>query len=145
NAIEETIRQSGFKIDRVDERLMLVTSRPRITSQFFEFWRPDVQTVKDSAEASLFTIRRTMRFEISKREDGQFECSPMVLVERQVSAEQRVTNVSLYRGSVSRINTRDRQNGTKESDDGVTIPTKYWYATGRDESMEKRIAAQVDQ
>jgi len=140
---ETVLRESGFKVNRVSYRQALITSQPMVTSQFFEFWRPDVQTFGDSAQASTRTTRRTVRFEIARRNDGQFELTPKVLVERQSVAEQRITSVALYRGAVARARGADRQSGTKESDEGIMIPSHYWYAAGRDPAIEKKLAAEI--
>jgi hypothetical protein len=84
-----------------------------------------------------------VRFEISRRDDGQYELTPKVLVERQSVAEQRITSVALYRGAVARVVGRNRQSGTKESDEGIMIPSRYWYAAGRDPALEKKLAAEI--
>jgi len=140
-ACREVTRRFGFRVDRTDYRLGLVSSYPLISSQFFEFWESDVRTLKDSREASMRTTRRTIRWDIARRDDGKFEAAPKVLVERQSVAEQRITSVALYRGAFNRASGRERQTGTKESDEGIDIPPRYWYSVGRDPALERDLAA----
>jgi hypothetical protein len=142
-ASEAAIRRFGFKVDRVDYRAALVTSQPLISSQFFEFWRNDVSSLEDSAEASARTTRRTIRMQINRTGEARFELVPKVLVERQTIAEQRITSVALYHGAFTRPNPQQRQRGSKETDEGIVIPSRYWYAQGRDPALEKKLADAV--
>jgi len=144
-AAEAAIRKLGFKVDRVDYRTALVTSQPLVSSQFFEFWRSDIASAEDSAEASARTTRRTIRMEITRLKDGKFDLTPKVLVERQTIAEQRITNVALYHGAFARASPRDRQRGSKEADEGIMIPSRYWYAEGRDPALEKKLARVIQE
>jgi hypothetical protein len=67
-----------------------------------------------------------------------------VLVERQSLAEQRITSVVLYRSAFRRpVNPRERQYGTRESDIGQFLPSRYWYPIGRDEELEKSLADRI--
>ncbi len=141
DACRSVTRQFGFRVDRADYRLGLITSQPLISSQFFEFWESDIKSVKDSEDASMRTTRRTIRWDITRRDDGEFEAAPKVLVEHQTISEQRITSVALYRGAFNRTNTRERQMGTKESDEGIDIPLRYWYSVGRDQALERDLAA----
>jgi hypothetical protein len=139
DACRHVIRTFGFTVDRVDYRSAQVTSQPLVSSQFFEVWKNDVASVKDSQQASMRTTRRTIRFDIKADAQGRFQVTPRVLVERQSVAEQRVTSVALYRGALARTARQERQRGTPESDEGLNIPAHYWYATGRDDALEKKL------
>jgi hypothetical protein len=143
DACKSTARRFGFKVDRADYRTGLVSSQPRISSQFFEFWESDVRTPADSAMASVRTTRRTLRFEIAKRDDGRYEVAPKALIERLAQAEQRITSVALFHGAFAHVSSHERQRGTKESDEEIEIPSKYWYAAGRDSALEKAIAQSI--
>jgi hypothetical protein len=141
-ASEEAARDFLFPIDRTDYRSGLMTTRPVISSQWFEFWRPDMRDFDAWRESSLASIRRTVRFEFARRGEGTFEVSPKVLVERQTVAEQRITSIVTYRGIFTPpIRTSERPRGTRESDLGIVIPSRYWYPTGRDAALE---AALID-
>ena len=136
-AAEETARDFGFATDRTDYRAGLMTTVPLTSAQWFEFWRSDVRAPDDLAESSTATVRRTIRFEFTREPDGTFKCFPKVLVERQAIAEQRITSVTSYRAVYRRpARPGDRPRGTRESDEGVMLPSRYWYPTGRDQTLE---------
>jgi hypothetical protein len=140
---ENVLRDYGFRIDRVDYRTGILTSVPLISAQIWEPWRPDIQSFGDVKGSTLASIRRTVRFEIRRNDDGTFDASPKVLVERQTVQERRLTNVAIYRGAYTKEDPRDVPSGTKESDEGFMIPPKYWYAIGRDPKLEVVIAKEV--
>ena len=133
---------SSFTIDRVDFRGGLMTTLPQISRQFFEFWRNDTATFYDSVQSSLDTVRRTVRFEVRRRDDGKFEAVPKVLVERFSLAERRVTSVARFAENFA----TDRTDGSRTRDRfGGELPDMYWYATGRDAALEKHLADAVRQ
>lgn len=140
--IERTLRDYGFNIDRVDYRLGLITTEPLVSAQFFEPWRRDNQTIDDVTRSSLATHRRRVEVTIEKDDGGTYAATPKVVIERQTVIEHRITSVVLYKGAFkSTPNPRDRPTGTKESDRGVVILPKAWYAIGRDAALEKKLAA----
>jgi len=142
---ETVLRDYCFVIDRLDYRLGLITTEPLVGAQFFEPWRRDNQTMDDVAKSSLGTRRRTVRVEIVRNDDNTFTAALKVLLERQTVAEQRITNVVSYRGARRPTEARDVPRGTKESDQGVLIPSKYWYPIARDEALEKKLASEIQQ
>jgi hypothetical protein len=140
---ENVSRDYGFKIDRVDYRTGILTTEPLVSAQIWEPWRPDIQSFGAVQGSTAATIRRTIRWEFRRNDDGTFEVSPKVLVERQTVQERRITNVALYRGAYTKEDPRDIPRGTKESDEGFTIPPKYWYSIGRDPKLETVLAKEV--
>jgi hypothetical protein len=136
-ACEDMARDHHFKLDRVDYRLGLLTTDPKVSPQFFEFWRSEIGTTEELAESSLATIRRTARFEFSRDTSGIITMQPKVLVERYSQAERRITSVVQYRTAVAPGVT---ERGSRERDAGIVLPTRYWYATGRDTVLEVKIA-----
>jgi hypothetical protein len=140
---ENVCRDFGFKIDRVDYRTGILTTEPLESAQFFEPWRADVQRYRDSRNATVASIRRTARFEFKRNDDGTFEVSPKVLLEREANQERRITNVALYKGSYRAEDPRDLPSGTKETDEGFDYPPHYWYSVGRDPSLEIKLAKEV--
>ena len=137
---EETARDYLFDVDRRDYRGGVLTTEPLVSSQWFEFWRPDVRTIGASQESSLATMRRTVRFEFTRTPDGKFEVAPKVLVERNAVAETRITSVVSYRGIFALPRKKDeRPYGTRESDVGLALPSRYWYPTGRDTALESAL------
>ena len=135
-AAADTARWRGFRVDRTDYRGGLLTTWPLASKQIFEPWKRDVLTMPDLAESTLASMRRIIRFEIARLDDGTFQCTPKVLVERYSSSERRITSVTQYRESFS----IETEQGSKERDKGYDLPFTYWYTTGRDEALEKVLA-----
>jgi hypothetical protein len=145
-ACERAARDRGFRIDREDFRSGVMTTHPLISKQWFELWRRDVVTLPAVAHSSLHTTRRTIRFELAAKSDGSFEASPKVLVERLSVVEHRITSASQYRDifALTReesLREEDRQRNPLLQQEG--IPPSYWYALGRDEALEKTLAAAI--
>jgi hypothetical protein len=140
NACRDEVFARFFIIDREEYRDGLLTTVPLITKQFFEVWRRDAVTVKDISDASVGTIRRTVRFQLTRKEDGTYVAEPKVLVERFSSAERRLTAIHEFHSAFS----GPRPFGDVETDAGVRLPTDYWYALGRDEPLEKDLVAAIE-
>ena len=131
---------SSFTIDRVDFRAGVMTTLPLVSKQFFELWRNDVVTPESLAESSLDTVRRTVRFDVRRLEDGRFEAVPKVVVERFSLAERRITSVARFAETF----TVERTEGDRSRDKyGGDLPDMYWYATGRDRPLERHLANAV--
>ena len=131
---------SSFTVDRVDFRGGVMTSLPLISRQFFELWRHDVGTPYGVAESSLDTVRRTVRFEVRRRDDGRYEAVPKVVVERFSLAERRITSVARF----AEMFTTEQVEGSRSKDRfGGDVPDMYWYASGRDYALERRLANSV--
>ena len=139
NACLLEVRHREFLIDREDYREGLLTTLPMTTRQFWEVWRRDVGTLDGLADSSLASIRRTVRFEVTRQDDGTYVATPKVLVERYASLERRLTSITQYHTAFS------SPRPTQESDTTTTpgLPTDYWYAVGRDEALEKDLAASI--
>ena len=143
-ASEGVARDFLFRLDRQDFRAGLLTTRPMVSAQWFEPWRREVRTAKDRNESSLATVRRTIRFQFDRLDDGSYRVTPRVLVERQSLAEQRITSSVVDQGYFRRpLRSQDRPRGTRESDVGVLLPNRYWYPIGRDAALEKALAEAV--
>jgi len=138
-AAQKSAQDYRFKLDRLDYRAGLITTTPLVSKQWFEVWRKEVIGFHDQQIASTATLRRTVRFEIARREDGRYELSPQVLVERQAIAGGRVTTVVHSARALS-----PSGSGSIEADAGIVLPTNYWYAVGRDENLERALARQIE-
>jgi hypothetical protein len=125
-----------FVIDQRDYRGGVLTTEPLLSAQFFEPWRRDALKAEDVAESSLASIRRTIRFEFTRNDDGTFSVVPHVLVERYAATERRITNAMMYRAAFRRTTAT----GTRERDRGIELPQRYWYRTGNDPELEKSLA-----
>lgn len=139
-ACRRAMADASYTIDRVDYREGVLTSLPLISKQAFEVWRSDVVTVGDIAESSLATIRRTVRWDVNKRDDGGFEAYPSVLVERYSFSERRLTSAMQYQEIFS---DEHRVEGSRLRDRGVFEAEVYWYAIGRDRALERRLLSAV--
>jgi len=115
---EQTARDYLFNIDRRDQRSGLLTTEPMITKQWWEWWRKDAGTFKDTQEATLANIRRTIFFQFKKEADGAYSVTPKVLVEKESNVDPKY----------------------KEDIEG---PSTYWYAMRRDLVLEKKLADSI--
>jgi hypothetical protein len=142
---KETARGYLFTLDRVEPRSGVLQTTPMVSKQIFEPWRPDTGTFADVIANSLGAIRRTLRFELSRNEDGTYTATPKVLIEREAILERRVTAVSQYRTAFSGPGgkVQSRQAVNLEPETYGEVPVKYWYPTGRDEVMEKQVAGRL--
>jgi hypothetical protein len=139
DACATTLINDQFEIDRRDYRLGVLTTWPMISKQFFEFWRSDAGTPREVIWDSLQTIRRTVRFEFSRQPDGSYTAHPKVLIETSAHPERRITAQAQYSQAFAAVG----ETPTITNEEGVTIPTRYWYSLGRDEAMEKELANSV--
>jgi hypothetical protein len=133
-----------FAIDREDFRAGLITTEPMISKQWWEFWRPDTGAISDVMENSVATIRRTLRFEVARDEQGGgFVITPKVLVERLAVLERRITSVAQYRQAFAGPAAPSRFAVARDEEPMMDLPPRYWYPVGRDSKMEERVAARL--
>jgi hypothetical protein len=137
DACEVTARRYQFTLDRVDYRQGILTTRPLVSEQIFEPWKRDVGTFHELLQSTTQTIRRTVRFEVVRSEGGVYIARPKVLVEKLSQFEHRVTAVSEYRNFFSAPVSESAR------DELPSLPTHYWYAVGRDDAFEIRLADAV--
>lgn len=143
-ACEDVARDFLFTLDRADYRSGVLTTRPLVSGQWFEPWRRDARDEYDRQESSIATIRRTIRFEFTRRSDDTWQVAPKVLVERNSIAEKRITSVVGYRSAFTTARRlEDRPTGTRESDRGINLPERYWYPVRRDTNFERALVQAV--
>jgi hypothetical protein len=141
NACEGELYVRLFPIDRTQYRDGVLTSQCVVSKQFFEVWRTDAVSVHDVAESSLATIRRTVRFDITRHSDGTCDAVPKVLIERWASTERRLTHITQYHQAFTQ--TRD---DTSPDQPGVAASgADYWYPVRRDTDLEKDMAGSIRQ
>lgn len=141
NACMDTARDYQFSIDRTDYRDGLITTQPMISKQFFEVWRNDTGNLDATLQSSLQTIRRTIHFELARQDNGNYTAKPKVLVERLSFYQRRITSVAEYRY----VFVPTGPQNTFQTDQGVTLPIRYWYAIGRDEPLERQLAESIEE
>ena len=146
-SIHRVTWNAGYKPDRQDFRLGLYTTKPLVSQQLFEFWRSDVGGFNGLVQSSLGTLRRTVRWDVTRDEEGAFHASPKVLIERYTVIEHRISSEAQYTEifALTREETRNQRLQALDPAAVLTdpIPTAYWYAIGRDEGMEKKLAEKV--
>ncbi len=134
-------RGAGFTIDRTDFREGLLTTNPLVSKQPFEMWREDVVDGQQLAQSTFGTVRRTVQFRITRNPNGAYNCVPKVLVERESRAERRITSVT----EALDVFSINRPLSDRSTDEGTPIIIEFWYAIGRDNSLESNLAAGIRQ
>ena len=139
-ACEKSLVARNFRIDRRDYRSGVLTTYPLISKQIFEPWRTDTLGAKAVAESTLATIRRTVRIEFALDEaEGTYTATPFVDIERYTNAGRRITSTAMYRSAYRRTEAR----GSREADQGLTMPSRYWYSLGNDPTLEAALANSI--
>jgi len=139
NAAAEAARERSFLIDERDYREGVLSTKPLVSKQPFEFWRGDVVTIDAEVQCSLATMRRTVRFYIKRQDDGIFVCEPKVVVERYAMPERRITSVDQYLEAFSTLHAAQ----SALTDEGEAVRVEYWYAVGRDAALERALADSI--
>ena len=139
NAINRVTFEFSFIPDLLDYREGVLKTRPLISKMPFEFWRHDVIDPASQLQCTLITMRRTVRFQIRKDDDGTYICQPKVVVEHYAMPERRITSVVDYQLAFS----TDRPMVNSAAEEGEVLPVEYWYADGRDPALEKALADAV--
>jgi hypothetical protein len=138
-ACGQALRNDQFEIQQEDYREGILTTWPMVSMQFFEFWRSDAGTFGDVMLDSLQTTRRSVRFELARNADGSYIARPKVLIEQSSHPERRLSSVSQFTGAFI----VPAETPTRITEEGITVPNRYWYATGRDQAMEKELVDSV--
>jgi hypothetical protein len=140
-ACDAATRHYHFIPDVLNYRQGIMTSKPLVSKGVGEFWRNDVLDSDDRTKSTIATYRRTIRYDIEKKDDGRYEVDVKVLVERSSQFERRVTTGIQFRDSFGPY----PPSAEFRSDDGAKQEAQYWYAVGRDETLEKALAQVIDE
>ena len=146
-AMYRATRNAGYRPDREDYRLGVLSTRPLVSAQIFEPWQRDAGSLYGVLESTLATVRRTVRWEVTRGDDGTLTAVPKVLIERWSVLEHRVTYSSQYQ-EIFALTREEQDNQRLRALDPAAfaedpVPVAYWYAIGRDTDMEKRLAENV--
>lgn len=140
-ACEKSLTARNFRIDRRDYRAGILTTYPLISKQIFEPWRRDTLGAKAVAESTLATIRRTVRVEFTHDDaTDAYTATPFVEIERYTNAGRRMTSVATYRSAYRRVEAR----GSREADQGLIMPSRYWYSLGNDLALEAALVKSAE-
>ena len=139
-AAQEVLRRHRFPLDRVDRRNGTITTLPVTSQSFFEFWRHDVDTAFDLAEASLRMVRRSAVVQLDRHtESGEATVTVTVRRETFATPERQFNSsaASLRVFGDALPGVRGERLLTREDD--------YWIDDGRDEAMERRLLERIMQ
>jgi hypothetical protein len=146
-AIYRVTRNAGYYPELEDYRSGLFMTRPFVSSQWFEPWRRDVGSFEQVIAASLATLRRTVYWKVEADPNGGFVAKPKVVVERFTLVEHRITSNAEYQEIFALTDIELRNQRDRESDPASfaagAAPPAYWYAIGRDEPLERRLAKEA--
>ena len=92
----DVLRDYGFTVDRQDRREGLITTRPLVGRQWFEFWRKDAATSYDVLEGSLQTVYRTalVRIRVTDPNTDNYQAGVEVVLTRSDKEQSAVKTVS---------------------------------------------------
>jgi hypothetical protein len=139
DACAQTLRNDQFDIAQQDYRDGVLTTWPMISKQAFEFWRSDAGNAYEVLQDSVQTIRRSVRFEFAREPDGTYVARPKVLIEQSSHPERRISTASQAPQALTPLG----EAPTRVTEEGKIVPSRYWYALGRDEAMERELANSV--
>ncbi len=135
-AAERVSRERFFELDRLDYRNGILTTQPMVSQQWFEPWRGDT-TLGQQAESSLGTLRRTIRYELTRPVDeAPATLVAKVLIERQSVPQRRITSSAQYRSALFAAD-------NAADDSGGRLQPSYWYAIGRDHELERVLSGEI--
>jgi hypothetical protein len=173
DAAGQAARKAGMPPLLSDRVGGVIDGRPRLAGSVIEPWRVDNSSLQQWGENTLHKQRRRVRFEflpvdfIPPEPDGDEELVGAPLP-GSLEGEMRLTDLTTFEGPVEvrvwvyverahRAGARrsawsrvDRSYSTNpletiSPDDGTTRSYGLWTPVGRDESMERRLLAEVQQ
>jgi hypothetical protein len=133
NACATVAKGEYFTLDREDYREGILTTRPMVSKQLWEFWRSDAGDLYYAAQDSVQTIRRTIRFEFDREPNG-CTVTPKVLIERLAQPNKRITSSAEYRKFFRVPENRSPLDTTTDD---------YWFSIGRDYAMEAELTQAI--
>jgi hypothetical protein len=149
-AAEQTLRAKRYPIDRLDRRNGVITTLPELSQHWFEFWRHDVATSRDWAEASLNAMRRWVHVSLSPM--------PVEAAEGTERSESPPTSIRLeVMVHLERLSVPDRQfnsSGAAFQAFGSSLPAttgavrvtpkeEQWIPLKEDSAMANRLLAAI--
>ncbi len=133
---QDELTSRGYPLDRVDRRTGVIETFPITSKQWFEFWRNDVVGDEALAEASLQTIRRQVKLQVTQVEPDQLRLECLVLVEKYDSSQEiypsqtRTYNVlGNVTGRIPLLSSSEKRKDKPEE----------WIRLGEDPELQKTI------
>ena len=136
-AVEESLRYRGFRLDRVDRRAGLLTTLPESSRHYVEFWRKDVCTSWDVLESTVNPIRRWVEVTWRGANAATDELTVIVHKERLSSPDRQFNStIAAYRYfGESLPSTTGLVRVTPEYDE--------WLDMGRDAALEDQLLRDI--
>ena len=131
-AVQETLRRRGFRLDRVDRGAGIVTTFPATSQHFFEVWRHDVNTAPDFWESSLNPMRRWVEVHVARGDDETWREIAVSVHKERLSSPDRQFNST---GAAFQFFGDTLPSTTGQA--LVTAEDDRWLDRGRDSAMEE--------
>jgi len=137
-AIQDTLRDNPFRLDRVDRRAGVITTLAETSQHIFEVWRHDVDTWPDLWEATLNPIRRWVEVTVAGGQDATWSQVDVMVHKELLSSPDRQFNST---GAAYQF-FGDRLPSTTGLE-RVTAEHDTWLDIGRDAAMEEYLLRAV--
>ncbi len=139
SAARESLREDGYLAELVDRSQGRLTTRAVGSQHFFEFWRHDVESSYDWAEATIAPIRRRVDLTLPQPEEGgtSTQLTLSVIKERLASPDRQFNESGAlfqFFGYVLPSTTGEAQ--IRPEDD-------RWVEIGRDAAMESYLLRRI--
>ena len=137
-AVQETLRRHRLRLDRVDRRAGVITTKPEMSQHFFEIWRTDVATRHDFWEATINPIRRWVEVRVSRDQAENWGRLAVVVHKQRFSSPDRQFNST---GAAYQYFGDSLPSTTGLA--RVTPQQDRWLDLGRDAAMEDYLLEQI--
>lgn len=159
-ASQYVLKKHYFTLDIQDRRAGLISTEPMLGKHFFEFWRHDSITNRDTQESTLQTIYRSAFVTVSRKatEDGAYKARVVVTIGRSNRGKTNIVSItdaySVPLGTyVGREHEKPKDPGAlnaairKAAETGQPLqpilPT-WLTPLGRDEKLEEKLLYEID-
>ncbi len=142
-ASQQVLRKYYFTVDRKDRRAGTIVTDPMTGQYFTEFWRRDATTESDLREGAIQTLYRQVKVAIQPLgpEAKEFRAAVEVQTFRSNRQEAQVTSTSEAIDLFRLPDEKSRKKGLLDYGRGEAADTSV--PLGRDEGLERRIAAEI--
>ena len=158
-ASQYVLKKHYFTLDIQDRRAGLISTEPMLGKHFFEFWRHDSTTDRDTQESTLQKIYRTAFVTISRgtTEHGAYKPKVIVTIGRSNRGKTRIVSITdayglPMRTFVGREHERPKDSGTlnaaikkaaKTGQPLQPILSRWLTPLGRDEKLEEKLLYEI--
>jgi len=137
-AVEKTLDEMRFEIEKYDIENGVVRSRPLRGGQFFEPWRSDNAGGFNTAEANLQSVQRTVEVTLTGQQTGVcMEC--VVTAQRLSLPEQPIEGFN----SAPALLTASDQSKQALDVEEERLEKMRWIDLGRDTALEQKIITRI--